>query len=86
MYFLVDTGSSWSLISNEIFESLLGNRDLEDLQTTSTTADGDLLSVKGKTDVDLCIKRWNFQQLLLLLSWEICLVYSDLTSCLNMRL
>lgn len=52
IYFLVDTGSS--LISNEIFDSLLGNKDLLDLQTI-LTADGDLLSVKGKTDVDLCI-------------------------------
>lgn len=60
IYFLVDTGSSWSLISNEIFDSLLGNRDLEDLQTTLTTADGDLLSVKGKTDVDLCINEMEF--------------------------
>lgn len=67
IYFLVDTGSS--LISNEIFDSLLGNKDLLDLQTI-LTADGDLLSVKGKTDVDLCNcviqMRWNFQQLLLL--------------------
>lgn len=52
IYFLVDSGSS--LISNEIFDSLLGNKDLLDLQTTLTIADGDLLSVKGKTDVDLC--------------------------------
>lgn len=31
-----------------------------DLQTTLTTADGDLLSVKGKTDVDLCIDEMEF--------------------------
>lgn len=54
IYFLVDTGSS--LISNEIFDSLLGNKDLLDLQTI-LTADGDLLSVKGKTDVDLCLNK-----------------------------
>lgn len=45
-YFLVDTGSSWSLISNEIFDSVLGNRDFEDLQTTLTT--------------DLCINEMEF--------------------------
>lgn len=43
-----------------MFDSLFGNRDLEDLQTTLTTADGDLLSVKAKTDVDLCINEIEF--------------------------
>lgn len=55
IYFLIDTGSKCSLISNKIFDSLFVNKDLEDLQASLTTADGDLLSVKGKTELSLCI-------------------------------
>lgn len=43
------------MISNEIFDSLFLNKDLEDLQALLTTADGDLLSVKGKPDLSLSI-------------------------------
>jgi predicted aspartyl protease len=54
--FLVDTGSSMSLISDEIFKSLsVTNTKLEDMQTILTTADGDVLSVQGKTRMNLSI-------------------------------
>lgn len=46
--FLVDTGSSLSLVSENIFESLPQHLILEELDTSLTTADGDLLSVQGK--------------------------------------
>jgi hypothetical protein len=48
------------LISNEIFDSLFVNEDLKDLQAHLTTADGDLLSVKGKTDLSLWINGTEF--------------------------
>lgn len=51
--FLVDTGSSLSLVSENIFESHPEHLILEELDTSLTTADGDLLSVQGKTNVTL---------------------------------
>lgn len=53
VFFLVDTGSSLSLISEDVFKSLPVNLVLEELDTSLTTADGDLLSVQGKTNVTL---------------------------------
>lgn len=43
-----------SLILNEIFDLLFGNKDFLDLQII-LIVDGDLFLVKGKIDVDLCI-------------------------------
>lgn len=44
----------FSLILNEIFDLLFGNKDFLDLQII-LIVDGDLFLVKGKIDVDLCI-------------------------------
>lgn len=51
--FLVDTGSSLTLVSESIFKSIPEHLTLEELDTSLTTADVDLLLVQGKINVTL---------------------------------
>ena len=60
--FLVDTGSSLSFISEDVFDSLPVHLVLTELDTVLTTADGDILSVQGKTNVTLLFGSHEFSQ------------------------
>ena len=56
---LVDTGSSFTLISEEIFRSLPNKHTLQELRTPLSTADGNPLSVQGQTEICMSLNGHN---------------------------
>ena len=60
--FLIDTGSTVSVLSDKVVEMIGRTSDLKPLVEKLTTASGEQLELKGKLDLDFQIEHLNFSQ------------------------
>lgn len=58
---LIDTGSPVSLLSKEVFEKFKISQ-LEEIESTMTTANGNELKVKGKCHLPIKMEHFKFKQ------------------------